>query len=86
VIDAALEEVNEARGEAGALQGNTIERVLDSLRVGSQNLSEFESILRDVDMAAESAEYARVQVMVQAATAMLAQANQTPQTILQLLR
>ncbi len=86
IIDAALTEVNRARGAAGSLQGNTIERVMDSLRVSSVNLREFEGILRDVDMAAESAEFARVQVMIQAATAMLAQANQVPQTILQLLK
>lgn len=86
MIDAAIAEVNRARGNAGALQGNTVERVMDSLQVSTQNLKEFESILRDVDMAAESAEYARVQVMIQAATAMLAQANQVPQTILQLLK
>lgn len=86
LIDAALTEVNRARGATGSLQGNTVERVMDSLRVSSVNLREFEGILRDVDMAKESAEYARVQVMIQAATAMLAQANQVPQTVLQLLK
>ena len=86
VIDAALQEVARSRGAVGTLQANTVERVMDSLRVSSFNLREFESTLRDVDMAAESAEYARVQVMLQAATAMLAQANQVPQTVLQLLK
>jgi flagellin len=86
VIDAALAEVNRERGHAGALQGNTVERVMESLRVSSTNLRDFEGILRDVDVAAESAEFSRLQVMVQAATAMLAQANQVPQTVLQLLR
>jgi flagellin len=86
LIDAALDEVNRARGATGSLQGNTVERVMDSLRVSSVNLRDFEGILRDVDMAKESAEYARVQVMIQAATAMLAQANQVPQTVLQLLK
>jgi flagellin len=86
VIDAALAEVNRARGSTGALQGNTVERVMDSLQVSSVNLRDFESTLRDVDMAAESAEYSRIQVMIQAATSMLSQANQVPQTILQLLK
>jgi flagellin len=86
MIDAALDEINRARGAAGALQGNTVERVMDSLNVSAINLRDFEGILRDVDMAKESAEYARVQVMIQAATAMLAQANQVPQTVLQLLK
>lgn len=86
LIDAAIDEVLRARGSSGALQGNTVERVMDSLSTTANNLRDFESILRDVDMAAESAEYARVQVMMQAATAMLAQANQVPQTVLQLLK
>lgn len=86
LIDAALAEVNRARGAAGALQGNTIERVLDALQVSSINLHAFEGVLRDADMAREAAEYARVQVLMQAATAMLAQANQVPQRMLELLR
>jgi flagellin len=59
---------------------------MGSLRESSLNLRDYEGILRDTDMAAESAQYARIQVMLQAATAMLAQANQVPQTVLQLLR
>jgi flagellin len=86
LIDAALNEVNRARGATGSLQGNMVERVMDSLRVSHDNLAQYESILRDADMAAESAEFARVQIMIQAATAMLAQANQVPQSVLQLLR
>jgi flagellin len=86
LVDAALDQVNRARGAAGALQGNTVERVMGSLRESSLNLRDYEGILRDTDMAAESAQYARIQVMLQAATAMLAQANQVPQTVLQLLR
>lgn len=86
LIEASLNEVNRARGATGALQGSMVERVMDSLSLTSVNLREFEGVLRDVDMAAESAEYARVQVMIQAATAMLAQANQVPQTVLQLLK
>ncbi len=86
VIDAALAEVNRTRGQTGSLQGNTVERVMESLGVTGDNLAQFESILRDVDMAAESAQFARIQVMIQAATAMLAQANQVPQSVLQLLR
>lgn len=85
LIDAALAEVNRARGAAGALQGNTVERILDALQVSSINLREFEGLLRDADMARESAEYARMQVLMQAATAMLAQANQVPQQVLRLL-
>ena len=86
VIDAALAEVNRVRGATGSLQGNTVERVMESLRGSAVNLRDFEGLLRDVDMAAESAEFSRVQVMIQAATAMLAQANQVPQSVLQLLK
>ena len=59
---------------------------MESLRGSAVNLRDFEGLLRDVDMAAESAEFSRVQVMIQAATAMLAQANQVPQSVLQLLK
>jgi flagellin len=86
VIDAALAEVLQIRGATGALQGNTIERVMESLGTSAVNLQEYEGLLRDADLAAESAEFARVQVMLQAATAMLAQANQVPQMVLQLLK
>lgn len=86
LIDAALAEVLQVRGRTGALQANTIERAMDSLGTSVVNLREYEGILRDADMAAESAEYARTQVMIQAATAMLAQANQVPQSVLQLLK
>lgn len=86
VIDAALAEVLSARGSLGALQGNTVTPALDSLQTSDLNLTQFESTLRDTDMAKESAEYTRLQIMVQAATAMLAQANQVPQQVLQLLK
>ena len=86
VIDAALAEVLSVRGATGALQGNTIERVMESLGTSVVNLKDYEGILRDADLAAESAEFARVQVMLEAATAMLAQANQVPQMVLQLLK
>ena len=86
VIDAALEEVNLARGEAGAIVSNGLEATLDSLRVSVEQLTSAESRIRDTDFAVESAEYARQNILVQAATSMLAQANQVPQSILQLLQ
>lgn len=85
VIDAAIAELSQTRGAAGALQGNTIERVMESLGTSSANLRAYEGTLRDADMAAESSEYARLQIMIQTATAMLAQANQVPQSVLKLL-
>lgn len=86
VIDAAIEEVSTARGRTGALQANSLEGTLESIRVAIQNLTDSESRIRDTDFAQESADFARNNIVYQAATAMLAQANQVPQTVLQLLR
>ncbi len=86
VIDAAINEVSNARGRAGALQANRVETTMSALRNNSQNLLQTESTLRDTDFARESAELAKQQILMQAATAMLAQANQVPQSVLQLLK
>jgi flagellin len=86
LIDAAITEVTEARGRAGAIQANALEAGMANLRVSVENISAADSRLRDTDFAAESAAYARHQIIYQAATAMLAQANQIPQTILQMLQ
>ncbi len=86
VIDAAIAEVTEARGRAGALQANGIETAIESLRISELNLISSESAIRDTDFALESANFTRLNIMLQAATAMLAQANQTPQSVLQLLQ
>ncbi len=86
VIDAAMSELLAARAQAGAIASNALETTLSSLRVTQQSLSESESQMRDTDFAAESAEFAKQNILVQAATAMLAQANQVPQTVLQLLK
>ena len=86
VIDAAINEVSGVRGDAGAIQANALEATLSSLRTSFENLTSAESSLRDTDFAAESAAYARHNIIYQAATSMLAQANQVPQTILQMLR
>ncbi|HYE06113.1 MAG TPA: flagellin [Planctomycetota bacterium] len=86
VIDAAIDDVSGTRGRIGALQAHGIERGIDSLRTASVNLTSAESAIRDTDFARESAEFARVQIMHQAATAMLAQANQIPTSILSLLQ
>ncbi|MCK6489827.1 MAG: hypothetical protein L6R48_16150 [Planctomycetes bacterium] len=86
VIDAAIDEVSTARGRTGALQANSLESTLDSLRIAIQNLTDSESRIRDTDFAQESADFARNNIIYQAATAMLAQANQVPQTVLGLLK
>lgn len=85
VIDAAIDEVAAARGRLGVTQAQGLEQIVDTLRLGSENLTASESRIRDADMAHESAQFARHQVQLQAATAMLGQANQIPQSVLQLL-
>ncbi|MFW5828707.1 MAG: flagellin [Planctomycetota bacterium] len=85
VIDVAIDDITNARGELGAFQANTLESTVSSLRIGIENLTSAESTIRDVDFAAESATFTRNNIMIQAATSMLAQANQLPQNVLQLL-
>ena len=85
VIDAAIDEITNQRGKLGAFQANTLESGLNSLRVSKENLTAAESTIRDVDFAEESAAFTRNQILVQASTSMLAQANQMPQNVLKLL-
>lgn len=84
LIDAAINEVTTTRGTLGSFQKNTLESNLRNLRIAAQNLTASESILRDTDMASEMSEFTKNQILVQAGTAMLAQANQIPQIVLSL--
>ena len=85
LIDNAIGEVSEDRAKLGAFQKNTLENNLTNLRVANENLISSESIIRDVDMAKEMAEYTKNQIKTQSATAMLAQANQEPEKVRTLL-
>ena len=84
-IDKAIDDVTNARGKLGAFQANTLETNINSLRVSQENLTAAESTIRDVDFAAESSQFTKNNILVQASTAMLAQANQLPQNVLKLL-
>jgi len=84
VIDAAINEVSGTRGTLGSFQKNTLESNLRNLRVAAQNLTASESRIRDTDMAKEISEFTKNQILMQAGTAMLAQANQIPQIVLSL--
>ena len=84
-MDAALEEVNSARADLGAIQ-NRFMSVISNLNTTSENLSASRSRIRDTDYAKETAELTRTQILQQAGTAMLAQANQVPQSVLTLLQ
>lgn len=85
VIDAAINTVSGYRANLGALQ-NRLEHTISNLQITSENLSAAESRIRDVDMAAEMMNFTRNQILQQAGTAMLAQANAAPQTVLSLIR
>ncbi len=84
-LDTAIDTVSAARGELGAVQ-NRFEHTIANLGVAIENISASESRIRDTDMADEMAKFTRHQIMVQAGTAMLAQANTSTQSVLALLR
>ena len=84
-VDAALERINSSRADLGAIQ-NRFSSVIQNLNTTSENLSASRSRIRDTDYAKETAELTRTQILQQAGTAMLAQANQIPQNVLSLLR
>jgi len=84
-IDRALESISAGRATIGA-QVNRLNYAINNLNVTSENLTAAESRIRDLDMAAEMSNFTRWQILNQAGTAMLAQANQLPQLALQLLR
>jgi len=83
-IDEAIETVSSERSELGAVQ-NRLDHTVSNLEVASENLQAAESRIRDTDMAAEMTEFTTTQILEEAGTAMLAQANQAPQNVLQLL-
>ncbi|RAV03104.1 flagellin [Paenibacillus sp. YN15] len=85
IIDKALTSVSGERAKLGAYQ-NRLEHTINNLGTSSENLTAAESRIRDVDMAKEMTEFTKNNILTQAAQAMLAQANQQPQGVLQLLR
>ena len=85
VVDAALKKVNKQRADLGAYQ-NRLEYTMQGLLIGAENLQASESIIRDADMANQMVNFVKNQILVQSATAILAQANTKPQTVLQLLQ
>ncbi|HHZ86212.1 MAG TPA: flagellin, partial [Candidatus Lambdaproteobacteria bacterium] len=85
VIDKAIGEVNGKRGAMGAFQKNNLESNLNYLRIAHENSVSSESVIRDADMAEEMATFTRNQIMMEASTSMLAQANQNSMTVLKLI-
>lgn len=84
-IKTAINTVSSTRGRLGATQ-NRLEHTINNLSVASENMTAAESRIRDVDMAKEMMSYTKNNILVQASQAMLAQANQVPQGVLQLLK
>ncbi len=85
VIDQAIEEVSSTRGKMGAFQKNNLESNLNYLRIAHENTISSESAIRDADMAEEMATFTRNQIMMEASTSMMAQANQNSMTVLKLI-
>ena len=85
LIDDAIDAVSDIRGELGAAQ-NRFESTIANLQITSENLAASESRIRDTDMALEMVSFTRHQILLQAGTAMLGQANAVPQSVLRLLQ
>ncbi len=84
IVDGALKKVNKQRADLGAYQ-NRLDTAIKGIDVGAENLQAAESRIRDLDMANEMVDYTKNQILTQAGTAMLAQANTKSQSVLQLL-
>jgi flagellin len=84
IVDEALKTVNKQRADLGAYQ-NRLEMAVQGIDIAAENLQAAESQIRDVNMASEVVDFTRNQILIQSGTAMLAQANTIPQSVLQLL-
>ncbi|PKL24676.1 MAG: flagellin [Spirochaetae bacterium HGW-Spirochaetae-3] len=85
VLDEALKKVNKQRADLGAYQ-NRLEHAVRGIDIGAENLQAAESRIRDTDMASQMVQYTKDRILVQASSAMLAQANQKTASVLQLLQ
>ena len=85
IVNQAIKDVSNLRGRLGAFQSNTLNSTINSLNVALENVSSSESAITDTDFATETANLTRSQILVQSATSVLSQANQSPQAVLKLL-
>jgi flagellin len=85
IVSSAITDISKLRGRLGSFQKNTLGSTINSLRVTNENLKAAESAIRDTDFATETANLTRTQILVQASTTVLAQANYAPQSVLSLL-
>jgi flagellin len=86
VIDQAISDISNLRGRLGAFQQQTLESTANNLRTTLENTTSAESVIRDTDFAAETANFTKFQVLIQAGTTVLSNANQTSQLVLSLLQ
>ena len=86
IIEEAISQISTLRGRLGAFERNTLDTNMNSLRITLENVTSSESAIRDADFAAETAALTRSQILVSAGTSVLAMANQTPQSVLSLLK
>ena len=86
ILDTAIRQVATLRGRLGALQKDVLDTNVNSLQIALENVTSSESAIRDADFASETAALTRAQILVQANTSVLAQANAAPQNVLALLR
>jgi flagellin len=84
-LDVAINSVNTMRSDMGAYI-NRLEHAINNLAISNTNQQSAESLIRDVDFATETSQFTRNQILTQSATAMLAQANTLPQSVLSLLK
>jgi flagellin len=84
IVDSALRQVSKQRADLGAYQ-NRFEMAQEGVAIAAENLQAAESQIRDVNMASEVVDFTKNQILIQSNTAMLAQANTQPQSVLQLL-
>ena len=86
IIDSAVTQLSQLRGDLGSFQKNFLESTVRTLGIANENFTAAESTIRDADVAQEMSRYTRLQILGQAGTAVLAQANQMPQQVLKLLQ
>ncbi len=86
IVDSAINQVSVMRGRLGAFESNVLDTNINSLQVALENVTASESTIRDTNFAEETSNYTRAQILVQAGTSILQQANQTPQQVLALLQ
>lgn len=86
IIDSAISQVSQIRGRLGAFEKNTLQTNINSLQVALENVTSSESTIRDTNFATETSNMTRNQILVQAGTSVLSQANQLPANVLNLLK